>query len=489
MKKYLKLLSLIGVSLLLTGCNRNNIEDPDTPNNPSDPEEPITPSEREFKTYQDIDEYMSTSGLTPSKGNVNILVVPVEFSDLSEFDNETLNMIDDTFNSTNPTYFESVKSYYQTSSYNKLNFNFTLCDPYTSIISSTNFKRLETNGINGTTRILNDMYNKLTINGESVNYSNYDSDLDGYVDGVWLIYNNANANEVFNQSNYWAYTSYLDVSPDLTNPVFNTFANCSKFFLYEGNSSGYDAHTLIHETGHMLGLEDYYSYDNYYSASGGLMMMDLNIGDHDSFSKFSLGWIDPIVINKECEVTLKPLTTEGKAIIIPSESYYGNAFGEYLIIEFYSPNKLNSLDSSVIYNQARLYSDLGIIVYHVDARLGLVQSPFNYSYIDNSETYDYSNISNYSYISLLSSNTPNYRYNNSYNLIEIVTKNNINMFDTGFSNNTSLFKLKDSFNSDNYTSFFNNSKFNDGSEIEFNFEVSDLNNESVTLKFTKRVYI
>ena len=487
MKKYLKLLSLIGVSLLLTGCNRNNIEDPNTPNNPPDPEEPITPSEREFKTYQDIDEYMSTSGLTPSKGNVNILVVPVEFSDLSEFDNETLNMIDDTFNSTNPTYFESVKSYYQTCSYNKLNFNFTLCDPYTSIISSTNFKRLETNGINGTTRILNDMYNKLTINGESVNYSNYDSDLDGYVDGIWLIYNNANSNEVFNQSNYWAYTSYLDVSPDLTNPVFNTFANCSKFFLYEGNSSGYDAHTLIHETGHMLGLEDYYSYDNYYSASGGLMMMDLNIGDHDSFSKFSLGWIDPIVINKECEVTLKPLTTEGKAIIIPSESYYGNAFGEYLIIEFYSPNKLNSLDSSVIYNQARLYNDLGIIVYHVDARLGLVQSPFNYSYIDNSETYDYSNISNYSYISLLSSNTPSYRYNNSYNLIEIVTKNNINMFDTGFSNNTSLFKLKDSFNSDNYTSFFNNSKFNDGSEIEFNFEVSDLNNESVTLKFTKRV--
>ena len=487
MKKYLKLLSLIGVSLLLTGCNRNNIEDHDTLNNPSDPEEPITPSEREFKTYQDIDEYMSTSGLTPSKGNVNILVVPVEFSDLSEFDNETLNMIDDTFNSTNPTYFESVKSYYQTCSYNKLNFNFTLCDPYTSIISSTNFKRLETNGINGTTRILNDMYNKLTINGESVNYSNYDSDLDGYVDGIWLIYNNANANEVFNQSNYWAYTSYLDVSPDLTNPVFNTFANCSKYFLYEGNSSGYDAHTLIHETGHMLGLEDYYSYDNYYSASGGLMMMDLNIGDHDSFSKFSLGWVDPIVVNKECEVTLKPLTTEGKAIIIPSESYYGNAFGEYLIIEFYSPTKLNELDSNVIYNQARLYSDLGIIVYHVDARLGLVQSPFNYSYIDNSETYDYSNISNYSYISLLSSNTPNYRYNNSYNLIEIVTKNNINMFDTGFSNNTSLFKLKDSFNSDNYTSFFNNSKFNDGSEIEFNFEVSDLNNESVTLKFTKRV--
>lgn len=487
MKKYLKLLSLIGVSLLLTGCNLNNFEDPNTPNNPPDPEEPITPSERDFKTYQDIDEYMSTSGLTPSKGNVNILVVPVEFSDLSEFDNETLNMIDDTFNSTNSTYFESVKSYYQISSYNKLNFNFTLCDPYTSIISSTNFKRLETNGINGTTRILNDMYNKLTINGESVNYSNYDSDLDGYVDGVWLIYNNANANEVFNQSNYWAYTSYLDVSPDLTNPVFNTFANCSKFFLYEGNSSGYDAHTLIHETGHMLGLEDYYSYDNYYSASGGLMMMDLNIGDHDSFSKFSLGWIDPIVINKECEVTLKPLTTEGKAIIIPSESYYGNAFGEYLIIEFYSPTKLNELDSSVIYNQARLYSDLGIIVYHVDARLGLIKSPLNYSYIDNSETYDYSNISNYSYISLLSSNTPSYRYNNSYNLIEIVTKNNINMFDTGFSNNTSLFKLKDSFNSDNYTSFFNNSKFNDDSEIEFNFEVSDLNNESVTLKFTKRV--
>ena len=61
---------------------------------------------------------------------------------------------------------------------------------------------------------------------------------------------------------------------------------------------------------------------------------------------------------------------------------------------------------------------------------------------------------------------------------------------TGLANYLKIsINLKDSFNSDNYTSFFNNSKFNDGSEIEFNFEVSDLNNESVTLKFTKRVYI
>jgi len=67
-------------------------------------------------------------------------------------------------------------------------------------------------------------------------------------------------------------------------------------------SNGYyspniDAHMLVHETGHMLGLEDYYSYSGLENPCGGVDMMDLNVGDHDAYSKMVLGWVNPYVVD------------------------------------------------------------------------------------------------------------------------------------------------------------------------------------------------
>ena len=87
---------------------------------------------------------------------------------------------------------------------------------------------------------------------DSVDYSNYDNNDDGYIDGVWLIYNANNYNEVYNNQEFWAYTYVTENTPNITNPTFCRYANASQIFLYADNNLGLDAHTLIHETGHFL---------------------------------------------------------------------------------------------------------------------------------------------------------------------------------------------------------------------------------------------
>ena len=49
-----------------------------------------------------------------------------------------------------------------------------------------------------------------------------------------------------------------------------------------------DAHTYIHEMGHMLGLPDYYDYSFKSSPTGMYDMQDNNVGDHNPFSKMHL---------------------------------------------------------------------------------------------------------------------------------------------------------------------------------------------------------
>ena len=52
-----------------------------------------------------------------------------------------------------------------------------------------------------------------------------------------------------------------------------------------------DSTVYIHETGHLLGLDDYYDYNDDIGPRGGIGktdMMENNIGDHSSLSKILL---------------------------------------------------------------------------------------------------------------------------------------------------------------------------------------------------------
>ena len=154
----------------------------------------------------------------------------------------------------------------------------------------------------------------------------------------------------------------------------------SSYYMMHAQDSGkVDAHTFIHEFGHMLGLKDYYDPNSYSEISscspmGRMDMMDCSLGEHNAFSKMLLGWNRPYVPEGECVVSLRPATGNGDCLLLPVGEYAGNPYDEYLLLEYYSPTYLNNVDASLRSELGiGLMDRAGIRVYHVDARLGLYE--------------------------------------------------------------------------------------------------------------------
>ena len=483
-------------------------------------------------TYLDVNE-SAHSPITPSTGDVNILVVPVNF-DLNDIrpyerrsyidfnDGNYLEAMEYTFNGTssldgaNP-YWESVSSFYEKSSYGNLHFNFEITDPFTPEMSASEFLSKEdltssSSSVGGSQALITDILEHgLTKNDVPIDIfdSKYDRNEDGYIDGMWLIYNVIDGDLVSSESQpFWAYTTnYLAKATDTETGeikiVGTRYANCALSFLYDDSTLGYDAHTIIHETGHMLGLDDYYSYDNSgnYGYLGGIDMMDLNIGDHSAFSKYALGWIEPTVIYKnDTTITLKPFEDTGEALIIPSSYYNDSAFSEYLILEYETPTGLNELDATKKYRNAYpLAFSNGLAIYHVDARLIKHEIQNGYytcsDYLSESEStvpeVEVHGSREDAYL-VGNSNTPSYNgISDDYALVRLISKER-----TLYSENPKtsrvgstrrdLYQAGDSFGDDQVDMFFSHNTFNNGTPINnISIEVTAMNDEGITLHISR----
>lgn len=432
-------------------------------------------------SYQDYYDSYSNISRTPSVGEVNVIVVPVNFSDLLnvyDFNNkESMERLNAVFNgdkedNTND-YYESVKSFYKKSSYGKLDFNFEIVDPYTPSFTSEEFLSIKNDYGAHTYALLEDFYYNAKIDGQTVNFHDkkYDADNDGIVDGVWLIYND---NRSSTSQNYWPF-SHNFLSYD-SNINFSKYANASVYFTYEENNQGLDGHTLFHETGHMLGLLDYYVTTNSgIGPLGGLDMMDYNIGDHNPYSKMILDWVTPYVVTGESDIEISSFVETGDFILIPSASYNQSAFSEFIAVEFYTPTSLNKFDGDYQYGSVpKYFTDYGIRIYHVDSRL--ISS--NNVYLSSSET-------NFPTNYVLSTSNTSSSSRNGFFTIEAITRNNVSTYFKETASNASLFKQGDIMDPRKYTSFFKNGiMFHDGSNFNYTIEVLKMNNEKATIRIT-----
>lgn len=426
-------------------------------------------------------------------GTSKILVIPVTIRGYEKYASETTrDKIQKAFFGTHAeTGWQSVKSFYELSSYNRLTVDGIVTDWYECGLNPMEVYAQNNSTYNdgGTYSILDGAVNWAKTQG--INLSEYDVDGDGYIDSVWLIYSCPSLVKIDGVSSddnpFWAFT-FWDYTKrgkgNKTNPVQNTYAWASFDFM---NSSTIgitiDAHTYIHEHGHVLGLDDYYDTDKGHSPLGGVDMMDLNIGDHCAFSKFALGWTRPYVVNGECTIELPQFSTTGKCILVRSNesSFNGTAFDEYLMLEFLTPNNLWTQDATIAYeNGPKTFNSPGVRITHVDARL--------YSNLYKKFVYS----SNGGSVKVAASNTPSRSYSSGNSqlrddLIAIIPKNKSTIFQTSYSgiaNNSSLFVEGDSFTTIEYSMFFNNGLFHDGTSFPYTITIDNMTSESATISFS-----
>jgi M6 family metalloprotease-like protein len=444
----------------------------------------------------------------PSRGDAKMLIIPVDFANYRISDPTTFrsNLNKLFFGTPSETGWESVKSFYETSSYGKLTMS-GLVTPVWSLTQRTSdivdLDDIQYNyslvgaGEKTTDDLIYEVSGFLTAQG--IDGRDYDVDQDGHLDSVWFIY--SCPIQYQNNGAFWAYVFSSNnpsrlTTPSLSKPTGWRYAWASYDFMFEGNYSGnkVDAHTFIHETGHLMGVEDYYDYSSQgvdYVACAD--MMSYNIGDHNVFTKFQLGWVNPYVIDgtkTSTTITLESTPSSGDCILIKNTTggnYWNNSpYDEYLLLEFYTPTLLNQADSQGYAGRPGLktYTTSGIKLYHVDARV--------YGWLGSGYGFTDTAVDGGSYYLAMSNTYNGTISSSSHPLLELIPQNKTTAFRNGSYTNSNvgssalLFTNGTSFSVDTYQNFFLSRKLYDGTTLGYSFTVNAINgNNTATVVISK----
>lgn len=221
-------------------------------------------------------------------GAGRVLALRVSFPDYSFADDDTLEALDALFNGGDGSGFpyESLHAYYERASYGKLDISGTAVD-YQA--------KHERSYYQGDINTL--FVEALDALDETLDLSQFDANDDGYLDCVYIHFAGPDSGW---GSTWWSqeWTVQQQASPEVCERSWDGRRLWNACLLAENCTGDMAASTLIHETGHVLGLPDLYSYRRTSAdsteRSGCLTfdLMDNNTGDTNAFFKWMLGWVD-----------------------------------------------------------------------------------------------------------------------------------------------------------------------------------------------------
>jgi M6 family metalloprotease-like protein len=302
----------------------------------------------------------------PTSGTVKVLALLIAFSDYPSI-TSAATIQSKLFGDGSGGYpYESLRNYYRRSSYNKLEILGNVLGWYT-----TGYPRSDVpQTTQGRENLIKEALNY--YDGLGHDFTQYDNNGDGTIDYLIVIWAGPHGEWA---SFWWGYmTTFSDSTYRLDGKRLRTYS--WQWELYNYPNDSFDTKGVIHETGHALGLPDYYDYDDTVGPKGGvggLDMMDGNWGDHNCFSKFLLDWINPPVHKIGLrQFTLNPSGTTEDALVVMPGAMNGNQFFEFFMIQ----------------NRSRIGNDItypndGLLIWHVDSRLNQWGTNFLY---DNSFT-------------------------------------------------------------------------------------------------------
>lgn len=283
-----------------------------------------------------------------SIGERKMLVVPliIEGYEHNATDDNLSKLEKAFFGKSEDVEYESVSSYYEKSSYGNLKLSGKVTPWIDLDIKPQDLTThaSETYNDYGLFHVADKVYEWYTSTYDDVD--SFDSDNDGFIDSLYIIYSAPNFLLDKNLSeSFWAMTSSRYDQKDLVSDKAKVsyFSWSSYDFMFQNyGQDKIDTHTYIHEVGHLLGLKDYYCYNEANIAPMGKVdMMDYDLGDHSAFSKFSLGWVKPYLIDDGGTINLNSFNETGDCLIFKTNNYNNTPFDEYIMMEYITPTNLN----------------------------------------------------------------------------------------------------------------------------------------------------
>jgi len=309
----------------------------------------------------------------PSHGTPRVLAILIDFPDYSHTNEESI-FINKLFGTGDSGEFpyESLTEFYQRSSYDTLSIQGNVLGWYTAQYNRDHYGygSWPYPGVKELIKEAMDYYNP------THDFSQYDNNNDGTIDYFCIFWAGPDGGW---GSLWWAWC-------DITGYMFSgdPYAVDGKqlgIFSWQWEArpvgSEFAPETVIHETGHGLGLPDYYDYDSSVGPDGGVGGLDMmdSYGDHNAFSKWLLDWVTPTVVGDGGEartLTLRASSLYPDCVTIMPDQIASDYFAEYFMVQ----------------NRSRLGNDQdipadGLLIWHVDARLNDAGDNFRY---DNSYT-------------------------------------------------------------------------------------------------------
>lgn len=169
-----------------------------------------------------------------------------------------------------------------------------------------------------------------TLLDDEIDFSKYDSDNDGYVDNVYIIFAGQGENSYGPSTAIWPHQWELkDSNSEITldGVTINTYGCCNEWQKLTPEGIG----TFTHEFCHVLGLPDLYSYSSR-SADTRVTPGDWDVMDSGSynnqgrtppsfsaFSRNAMGWIDLTELKPSMDVELSDIQESNEACVLPTE--------------------------------------------------------------------------------------------------------------------------------------------------------------------------
>lgn len=309
-------------------------------------------------------------GGLPTTGTRKALAICIDFSDYPAYNTTAtiLSGLSGVQRTSSPLYpYESLRAYYQRSSYNKLNLQTDLLGWYRSSTPRSAMPTTPAARENLVAEALT------YYDARGTDFSQYDTDANGKIDYLIVLW--AGPDDGWGNF-WWGYqTSWYATPLTLDGKEIGKYS-----WQWEGRpvNTAFDPKIVIHETGHALGLPDYYDYDDAVGPKGGVGdydMMDASIGDHNAFSKWMLDWLTPSAVTTAAiPATLRATGTSPDALVVMRDASSTNPFSEFFVVQ----NRQSVANDKGFVPYSPTW--FGLNVWHVDATLSGGDFAYDNSY-------------------------------------------------------------------------------------------------------------